>query len=127
MPMMFTAAKAPEHPIVFVNEAFLKLSGYDEHEVLGQNFYFMMERGTDAETLAEIRTAFEGGRNLDPLVLYRRKDRSEVWVRVFINPVRNHEGEIMQHFASFVDVTEHKREEDRLRRLLGDLDRKLKV
>jgi PAS domain S-box-containing protein len=121
MPMMFTDAKAPGHRIVFVNQAFLKLTGYDEHEVMGQSFDFLMERGTDPEMLAEIQTAFEGGRDLDPLVLYRRKDATGVWVRIFITPVRSNEGEILQHFASFVDVTEHKEEEDRLRRLLGNL------
>lgn len=121
MPMMFTDAKAPEHPIVFVNQAFLKLSGYDEHEILGQSFDFLMERGTDPGMLAEIQTAFEGGRDLDPLVRYRRKDDVGAWLRIFITPVRDRSGEILQHFASFVDVTEHKEEEDRLRRLLGDL------
>jgi PAS domain S-box-containing protein len=121
MPMMFTDAKDPKHPIVFVNQAFLTLSGYDEHEVLGQSFDFLMEQGTDHEMLAEIQTAFEGGRDLDPLVRYRRKDGAGVWLRIFITPVRGEDGEILQHFASFVDVTEHKEEEDRLRRLMGDL------
>ncbi len=121
MPMMFTNAKDPRHPIVFVNQAFLILSGYDEHEILGQSFDFLMERGTDPEILAEIQTAFAGGRGLDPLVRYCRKDDVGVWLRIFIAPVRDEKGEILQHFASFVDVTEHKEEEDRLRRLLGDL------
>ncbi len=121
MPMVFTDAKVPGHPIVFANEAFLKLTEYYEHEVLGQKFDFLMEHGTDPEMLAEIRTAFEGGRNLDPLISYRRKNSGMVWVRVFVTPVRSEEGEVLQHFASFVDVTEHKEEEDRLRRILGQL------
>jgi PAS domain-containing protein len=57
------------------------------------------------------QNAFEGGRDLDPVVQYRRKDARAVWVRNFITPVRSREGEILQHFASFVDVTEHKKEE----------------
>lgn len=42
MPMVFTNALAPGHSIVFANQAFLTLTGYDEHEVLGQSFDFMM-------------------------------------------------------------------------------------
>jgi len=32
--------------------------------VLGQGFDFLMERGAKPETLAEIKTAFQGGRRL---------------------------------------------------------------
>ena len=115
MPMVFTDAKAPDHPIIYVNEAFLTLTGYDEHEVLGQSFDFLMKRGTDPEMLAEIQTAFEGGRGLEPMVRYRCKDGGTVWVLVFITPVRNGKGDVEQHFASFVNITRQKEEEDRLR------------
>ncbi len=117
MPMVFTDAKASDHPIVYVNQAFLSLIGYDEHEVMGQSFDFLMQRGTDPEMLAEIRTSFEGGRDLEPLVRYRRKDGTMVWLLVFITPVRNGNGEVEQHFASFVNITRQKEEEDRLRAL----------
>ena len=121
MPMVFTNAMASNHPIIFVNQAFLDLTGYDEHEVLGQSFDFLMERGTDPEALIEIRTVFEGARGLDTQVCYRRKDGSMVWVTIFISPVRDESGDVVQHFASFADITRHKEEEDRLRFLLDAL------
>ncbi len=121
MPMVFTNALAPGHPIVFANQAFLTLTGYDEHEVLGQSFDFMMERGTDPGTLAEIQTAFEGGRDLDTQVRCRRKNGSMFWVTVFISPVRDKGGAVVQHFASFVDITRHKEEEERLRSILESI------
>ena len=49
MAMMFTDAKETGHPIIFANDAFLSLSGYDREEVLGQSFKFLMARGTDPE------------------------------------------------------------------------------
>ncbi len=121
MPMMFTNAKAPGHPIIFVNQAFLTLTGYEEHELLGQCFDFMMERGTDPEALAEIQTAFEGGRDLDTQVRCRRKNGSMFWVTVFISPVRDEGGAVVQHFASFVDITRHKEEGERLRSILESI------
>lgn len=117
MPMVFTDAKAPDHPIIYVNQAFLTLTGYDEHEVMGQSFDFLMKRGTDPEMLAEIQTSFEGGRDLEPLVRYRCKDGSAVWLLVFITPVRNKDGDVEQHFSSFVNITRQKEEEDRLKAL----------
>ncbi len=117
MPMVFTDAKAADHPIIYANQAFLSLTGYDEHEVMGQSFDFLMKRGTDPEMLVEIQTSFEGGRDLEPLVRYRCKDGSEVWLIVFITPVRNAEGDVEQHFASFINITRQKEEEDRLQAL----------
>lgn len=122
MPMVFTDAKTSNHPIIFANQAFLDLTGYEEHEVLGQSFDFLMERGTDPEAVAEIRTAFEGARGLETQVHYRRKGDSMFWATIFINPVRDRDGDVVQHFASFVDITRHKEEEDRLRFLLDELN-----
>ena len=44
-----------------------------------------------------------------------------VWVTIFISPVRDEGGDVVQHFASFVDTTRHKEEENRLRFLLDEL------
>ena len=118
MPMMFTDAKIASHPIIYVNQAFLDLSGYDEHEVMGQSFDFLMERGTDPEMLEEIRASFLGARNLEPLVRYRRKDDTSVWLMIFITPVRDEAGNVLQHFSSFVDITAQKEEKNRLHAIL---------
>jgi PAS domain-containing protein len=38
MAMVFTDAKEPNHPLIFANDSFLSLTGYDREEVLGQRF-----------------------------------------------------------------------------------------
>jgi PAS domain S-box-containing protein len=60
MAMVFTDAKVPGHPIIFANDAFLSLSGYDREEVLGHSFNFMMARGADPRALAQVEAAFGG-------------------------------------------------------------------
>ena len=60
MAMVFTDAKEPDNPIIFANDAFLSLTGYDREEVLGQSFNFLMAHGADAEALAKIEAEFEG-------------------------------------------------------------------
>ena len=121
MPMVFTDAMAAGNPIIFVNQAFLALTGYDEHEVLAQEFNFLMDRSTDPETLTEVRTAFRGGR-AEPQVQFRCKDGHLIWVTIFITPVRNENSDVVQHFASFVDITRHKEAEDRLGFLLDEVN-----
>src|ERR1700674_4450772 len=60
MAMVFTDAKEPDNPIIFANDAFLSLTGYEREEVLGQSFNFLMAHGADAEALARIEAEFRG-------------------------------------------------------------------
>lgn len=122
MAMVFTDAKSSNAPIIFANESFLSLTGYDRQEVLGQNFNFMMARRDDPEALAQVKSAFDGRSANEPEIRYRRKDSSLFWATTFVNPVKNEDGEVVEHFISLVDVSKQKQEEDRLRFLLDELD-----
>src|SRR5579863_1093667 len=97
MAMLFTDAAKPDHPIIFVNESFLTLTGYDREEVLGKSFNFLVANGSDAEALTRINAEFEGSSS-GTEVLCRRKDGSEFWAAVFISPVRDAGGDIVQYF-----------------------------
>ena len=59
-------------------------------------------------------------------IRYRRKDGSEFWAGLFISPVRDESGDIVQHFASFVDLTKHKEEQAQSRMLIDELNHRVK-
>ncbi len=122
MAMVFTDAKAKGNPIIFANDAFLALCGYSREEILAQSFNFLMAQGADPGKVTEIEDAFDGKSDFDPEIRYRRRDGSFFWASILINPVRDADGAITQHFASFVDLTKHVRERDRLRFLLDELN-----
>jgi two-component sensor histidine kinase len=82
----------------------------------------MMASGQDPESLVRIDAAFDGSFDNDPEVRYRRRDDSVFCAAIFISPVQDQRGDVVQHFISFVDVTHQKREEDRLRFLLDELN-----
>ncbi len=111
MAMVFADARAPENPIIFANESFLTLTGYSENEVLGQSFNFLMAHAADSKARALIETEFRGSSGDGVEILYRRKDGSEFWAALFVCPVRDKGGDIVQYFASFVDLTRHKEQE----------------
>jgi len=50
MPMVFTDAKTSGNPIIFVNDAFLALTGYDRADVLGHSFDFLIERSISSRS-----------------------------------------------------------------------------
>ena len=126
MAMVFTDAKQPDNPIVFANDSFLSLTGYTREEVLGQSFNFLMAHAADAEALARIDAEFKENSNAGSEILYRRKDRTEFWAAIFISPVRDENGDIVQYFASFVDLTKHKAEEVLSRKLIDELNHRVK-
>jgi PAS domain S-box-containing protein len=122
MAMVFTDAKEPNHPLIFANDSFLSLAGYDREEVLGRSFDFLMGRPTDPEALAQVEAAFASSSENDFEICFRRKDGSMFWAAFFISPIRDETGDVVQHFASFVDLSKHMQEKDRLRFLLDELN-----
>lgn len=118
MAMVFTDAKEPGHPIIFANDSFLSLTGYDRKEVLA--------RGADPEALAQVEAAFEGSTDHGSEIRYRRKDGSMFWAAIFISPVLNESGGVEQHFASFVDLTKQKRQQAQSTMMINELNHRVK-
>jgi PAS domain S-box-containing protein len=125
MAMVFTDAKQATNPIVFANDSFLSLTGFDRAEILGQSFNSLLVRGIDADVTAQ-SAAFKGSPDIDPEVHYRRKDGTEFWASVFVSPVRDKNGELLQHFVSFVDLTKHQRAQAHSNMLINELNHRVK-
>jgi PAS domain S-box-containing protein len=126
MAMLFTDASESQNPIIFANESLLALTGYTREEVLGQKFNFLTAHGTDAEAIKLIEAEFENESDSHPDTLCRRKDGTEFWAGLFINPVRDEGGKIVQHFISLVDLTKHKDEQLQSKMLIEELNHRVK-
>ncbi|MDZ4777569.1 MAG: HWE histidine kinase domain-containing protein, partial [Alphaproteobacteria bacterium] len=126
MAMVFTDAKEPNYPIVFANDSFLELTGYERKDVLGNPFNSLMAVGVSAESLAQVEAAFEGDCDIDPEIHYRRKDGSEFWASLFISAVRDEAGVVVQHFISLVDLTRYKQEQAQSNMLIDELNHRVK-
>lgn len=105
MPMIVTDPSQPDNPIIFCNEAFRKLTGYNDDEIIGRNCRFLQGSETDRETVAKIRDSIVAGRDVAVDILNYRKDGSTFWNAVFISPVRDEAGSIIYFFASQLDFT----------------------
>jgi PAS domain S-box-containing protein len=126
MAMVFTDAKGADNPIIFANDSFLSLTGYQREEVLGQSFNFLMASGAVAETMTVVKSAFEHDSSNDQEIHYRRKDGSEFWASIFVSPVRNESGDVVQRFVSFVDLTRHKQAQEQSKLLIDELNHRVK-
>ncbi|WP_247871404.1 MULTISPECIES: histidine kinase dimerization/phosphoacceptor domain -containing protein [unclassified Azospirillum] len=124
MPMLIADPTLPDVPVVFVNAAFIKLSGYAREEVLGRSYHLLSGADTDPEVARAIDLTVRAGEAIVRGVQLYRKDGKLLWVLQHVAPVFE-EGRIRYHFASFVDITERKAAEDQLRQLNEELDRRV--
>ncbi|MEW5770080.1 MAG: PAS domain S-box protein [Pseudomonadota bacterium] len=113
-----------EARIEYVNEAFLRATGYSREEVLGQNPRILHSGRTPPETHRALWEALTQGRSWEGEFLNRRKDGSEYVEYAIITPIRQADGRITHYVAVKEDVTEKKRigeELDRHRHHLEEL------
>lgn len=79
--------RLPDHPIVYASEGFLKMSGYEQSEVLGRNCRFLQGPETDRRTVGEIRDAVREERPCQVRILNYRKDGKTFWNLFHMAPV----------------------------------------
>lgn len=123
MPMLFTDPNLPGNPIIYVNDSFLAMSGYNREDVLGKDCYFMMGPETDPDARLQIDESFSAGFYAgQPEVRYYHKDGSSFWAVIFQGPAVDANGNVTHHFVSFIDVTSRRRAGRHLRMLLSELN-----
>jgi PAS domain S-box-containing protein len=125
MPMIFTDA-IPGHAVLFVNDAFLELTGFARQEVLGASFQSLLALGVKSEDRAIVEAAFRGKGDIKAEIHYRRENGSEFWATIFVSPVCDAAGAAVQYFVSVHDLTEHRREIARSKMLIDELNHRVK-
>jgi len=106
MPMVITDPRQHDNPIVFVNQAFQDLTGYDREEIIGRNCRFLQGPDTDRDAVARLRAGIEAQAPIQIDLLNYRKDGSQFWNALYVSPVRGEDGDTQFYFASQMDVTE---------------------
>ncbi|WP_148415003.1 PAS domain S-box protein [Haloferax sp. KTX1] len=100
--IVLTDPRAADNPIVYANEAFETLTGYDAEEAVGRNCRFLQGEATDEDTVAELRAAVDERDPTTVELLNYRKDGTEFWNRVRIAPLFDDDGDI-DFFVGFQD------------------------
>jgi two-component system, cell cycle sensor histidine kinase and response regulator CckA len=103
--------------VLYVNEAFTQITGYEQSEVLGRSLHYLRGPRSDGQTLEQLRQALNTNSCLQTEILNYRKDGSEVWVELNLVPVYESPGsEVVAHWVMIQrDATDRKRAEEALR------------
>jgi PAS domain S-box-containing protein len=100
-----------DNPLVYVNEAYERITGYTAAEALGRNCRYLQGEATSDEAAATMRAAIDAERPVSVELVNYRQDGEPFWNRVEITPLRDEAGELT-HFVGFqTDVTDRKQAE----------------
>ncbi|WP_129338411.1 SpoIIE family protein phosphatase [Cellulomonas endophytica] len=94
-----------DEPVVWVNDAFVALTGYAPEEVVGRNCRFLQGEGTDRAAARRLALAESGTRTVTETLLNHRKDGTPFWNQMVISPVLDEAGAMTHRIAVQADVT----------------------
>ena len=100
--------------IEYVNDAYLKNTGYSREELLGRNSRLLQSGKTPKATYDALWQALREGRSWSGEFYNRHKDGSEFVELAHISPVRDAAGKIGRYVAAKRDITQAKRIEAEL-------------
>ena len=106
---------APGPRILYVNEAFTRITGYKPEEVLGKTPRILQGAKTDQAQLQKVRSALSRWESITVEVINYCKDGSEFWNEFSLVPVANAKGWYTHWIAVQRDTTERKQVEQALR------------
>ncbi|NET32761.1 MAG: PAS domain S-box protein [Cyanothece sp. SIO1E1] len=116
--VIITEAEPIDEPgprIIYVNEAFTHITGYQPEEVLGKTPRILQGPRTDQAELHKVRTALSSWEPVTIEVVNYRKDGSEFWNEFSLVPVADTQGWYTHWIAVQRDTTGRKRVEQALR------------
>jgi len=104
-------------PLVYANEGFERITGYDASEILGRNCRFLQGPATDAATVDRLNDRIAAEKPASVELLNYRADGSPFWNQVRLSPVEGPDGDLTHFFGFQTDITERKRTEQLVRLL----------
>jgi PAS domain S-box-containing protein len=112
---------APGPHIVYVNNAFCKMTGYSKDEVIGKTPRILQGVGTDFDMLKRLRQSLETGHSFQGETVNHRKDGRPYIVEWNIEALRDDDGNVTHYASTQRDLTERKRLGDTLKRVSSTL------
>ncbi|MCE1193001.1 MAG: EAL domain-containing protein [Acidovorax sp.] len=105
--------------IEYVNPSFSVTTGYGAEEVMGRNPRLLSAGTTPESVYRDLWAHLSSGRPWRGEFVNRRKDGREYHESAIISPLHDEHGRITHYLAVQEDVTERKRDEERIRKLVN--------
>ncbi|HIK10553.1 MAG TPA: PAS domain S-box protein [Oscillatoriaceae cyanobacterium M33_DOE_052] len=113
--IVITDARQGDNPIIYVNKAFERMTGYTAAEAIGHNSRFLEGKERGQPSLGELRAAISEGRECSVILRNYRKDGTLFWNQLSISPIYDSQGNLTHFLGVQNDITQMKQAEDALR------------
>ncbi|MFC7172814.1 PAS domain S-box protein [Haloplanus litoreus] len=110
-------ARDGDLPLVYANEGFERVTGYDAEAMLGRNCRFLQGEATDPGATDLLGERIEREEPASVELINYRVDGTPFWSQVRLSPVDAEDGTISHYLGFQTDVTERKRTEQLIRLL----------
>lgn len=106
MSFTITDPNTEDEPLVWVNPAFERVTGYRSEDVVGHNCRFLQGPASDPATVDRIRIALRENRTIGETLLNYRADGTAFWNQLVISPVFDARGRLTHRVGVQTDVTQ---------------------
>lgn len=113
--IVITDPKADDDPIVFCNQAFMDLTGYDESDIVGHNCRFLQGKDTVQEKLIELRKSIKAGKPHKTILRNYKKDGTLFWNELSISPIKDENGNVEYFIGVQNDISKLIQAQDKLK------------
>jgi len=96
----------PNQPVIYVNQSFERITGYEAHEMLGLNCKLLQGADTNQPAVDTMRQAIAQGRGCQVVVRNYRKDGTMFYNDVAISPVLSPDGVVTHYVGVQNDITD---------------------
>lgn len=97
----------PDNPLIFANDSFCRITGYERDEILGKNCRFLQGANTCKQTVATIRQSLQAEEPATFEIYNYRKNGQGFWNRLALAPIHQN-GKLVCHVGIQLDISEHK-------------------
>jgi len=108
-------------PIVYVNQAFLNMTGHAQEEVVGRNCRFLQGEDREQEARFELRRAIDSSQPVEVTLRNYRKNGELFYNRLALTPLFDTSGNLIYYLGVQYDVTQQIRAEEEIEKLSENL------
>ena len=93
-------------PIVYANQAFVDICGYDQDEIVGRNCRFLQGSDRNQPELSLIRNAVKNCEAVEVTLRNYRKNGELFYNRLDVKPLKDNRGNVVYYLGVQYDITD---------------------
>ena len=106
--VLIVDAQSSDLPLVYVNAAFERITGYSRNQALGRNCRFLQGEETDPATVKQLQVGITEQREVHVVIRNYRHDGTVFWNDLHISPVRDENGQVTHFVGVQNDISEQR-------------------